>query len=110
MVWIGWRLAGAVSMALTVLRQCFSGFWFHPVGFVLGGTDFMNYVWGSVLTAWVVRSVVLRLGGAATVRNKLQPLAVGLFLGSCTAYLFVLILSAYLRSVGVEAVYPILTP
>jgi len=103
-------LSGAVSMALTVLRQCFSGFWFHPVGFVLGGTDFMNYVWGSVLTAWVVRSVVLRLGGAATVRNKLQPLAVGLFLGSCTAYLFVLILSAYLRSVGVEAVYPILTP
>jgi len=103
-------LAGVVAMALTLLRQFFSGFWFHPVGFVLGGTEFMNYVWGSVLTAWAVRSVVLRFGGAATVRNKLQPLAVGLFLGSCAAYLVVLILSGYLRTVGVEAVYPTLTP
>jgi hypothetical protein len=108
--WLATGLAAAVAMGLAALRQFFSGFWFHPVGFVLSSTNFMDYIWGSALTAWVVRSVVLRLGGAATVRNKLQPFFVGVFLGTCSAYLLILIHSAYLRAIGLETIYPILTP
>jgi hypothetical protein len=108
--WISFGASAGIMIVLTLLRQLFSGFWFHPVGFLLGSTDFMNYVWGSALTAWVIRSVALRLGGAATVRDKLRPFFVGAFLGSCTAYLVVLCHGAYLRSLGLEGIYPVLTP
>ena len=70
----------------------------------------MDYIWGSALTAWAVRSIVLRLGGAATVRNKLQPVFVGVFLGAVLAYLLLGIHAAYLRSIGIDKIYPILTP
>jgi hypothetical protein len=39
-------------------------------------------LWGSLLAAYLVRLSVLRLGGAATVREKLIPAAVGLFLAA----------------------------
>jgi hypothetical protein len=35
---------------------------------------------------------------------------VGVFLGTCSAYLLILIHSAYLRAIGLETIYPILTP
>jgi hypothetical protein len=108
--WIAFGGSAALAMVVTILRQFFSGFWFHPVGVVIGGTDFMNYIWGSALTAWVIRSIVLRLGGAATVRNKLQPFFVGVFLGGCSAYLVLLVHAAYLRSLGLMPAYNLLTP
>jgi len=108
--WWAFGFSAGVTMILAVLRQLFSGFWFHPVGFLLSSTNFMDYVWGSMLTAWVIRSVVLWLGGAATVRTKLQPFFVGVFLGAVTANLVVLILSAYCRSIGIEWSFGFFTP
>jgi hypothetical protein len=78
--------AGGVTAALTILRQLFAGFWFHPVGFILAATPFVANMWGSMLMAWLVRLLVLRLGGAATVREKLMPFAVGFVLGALAAY------------------------
>lgn len=108
--WTAFGVSAGVAVLLALLRQFFSGFWFHPIGFILSSTNFMDYIWGSALTAWAVRLTVLKFGGAATVREKLQPFFVGVFLGSCTAYLVILIHGAYLRSQGINAVYPILTP
>ena len=107
--WTAFGLSAALAVVLTLLRQFFSGFWFHPVGFVLCSTNFMDYLWGSALTAWGVRLVVLRFGGAATVREKLQPFFVGVFLGTCTAYLLILMHGAYLKSQGLGAICPLLT-
>jgi hypothetical protein len=42
--------------------------------------------WGSLLAAWLVRLCVLRLGGAATVREKLMPAAVGIFLAALVGH------------------------
>jgi hypothetical protein len=108
--WIAVGAASLVAVVVTVLRQFFSGFWFHPVGVVLGSTNFLDYIWGSALTAWVVRSVVLRLGGAATVREKLQPFFVGVFMGGCAGYLVLLIYAAYLRTLGLSPEYNLLMP
>lgn len=108
--WWAFGLSASITAILAVFRQLFSGFWFHPVGFVLGSSNFMDYIWGSALTAWVIRSVVVRLGGAATVRNKLQPFFVGVFLGACAAYLLLLAHAAYLQSMGIERICPTLTP
>jgi len=101
-------LAGGITIVLTALRQFFAGFWFHPVGFVLGSTNFMDYIWGSALTAWIIRTIVLRIGGAETVRNKLHPIFIGVFLGAVAAYVLLAIHSAYLFSTGVERPYTIL--
>ena len=86
----------------------------HPIGFILGSTSggggFIGYVWGSLLAAWVIRSIVLWFGGAVTVRTKLQPLFVGVFLGGVLAYLLLGAHAAYWKSLGIEKIYPILTP
>jgi hypothetical protein len=75
----GWSfLFGAgVTTVLTVLRQWFAGFWFHPLGFVMGPSQMMHEAWGSLLLAWAVRLGVLKVGGAAAVRHRLYPFAVG---------------------------------
>jgi hypothetical protein len=77
---------GASAGVVTVLRQLFSGFWFHPVGLLVGPSAMMHTVWGSLLVAYLIRLAVLRLGGAATVREKLIPAAVGIFLAALAGH------------------------
>ena len=92
-----WALAvgGASTALVTLLRQWFPGFWFHPIGLLAGPSDMMQTIWGSVLAAWVVRFVVLRLGGAATVREKLVPAAVGIFAAALCGHALHIVGNAY---------------
>ncbi len=108
--WFAFGYAAIGTIILTVLRQAFAGFWFHPVAFVLGSANMLDYIWGSALTAALIRWIVLKIGGAATVREKLRPFFVGVFMGGCTAYLLLGIHMIYLRHLGIEKVYPILLP
>jgi len=100
---------GTITVVLAVLRQVFSGFWFHPIGFILGSSHMLECVWGSVMAAWAIRFVVLKLGGAATVRNKLMPFCVGMLLGVVAVAIFFNVIAAILRSQGVERIYGVLT-
>ena len=100
---------GVITVVLAVLRQVFSGFWFHPMGFIVGSSHMLEWVWGSVLAAWAIRFVVLKLGGAATVRNKLMPFCVGMLVGVVVVALFFNVIAAILRSQGVERIYGVLT-
>ena len=99
---------GGISVILTVLRQFFSGFWFHPIGFILGSSHMMDGVWGSVFVAWVIRSLVLAFGGATCVKNKLQPFFVGMFAASIIVLSFFYIVGVHMRSIGVENIYGVL--
>lgn len=97
-----------VTLLLALLRQFFAGFWFHPVGFILGSAHMLEWGWGSALVAWAIRSIVLKFGGAATVKTKLFPFFVGVFLGSV---LFVVINVTYagvLQGQGVERIYMVM--
>ncbi len=94
-VW-GFSFAAAATIVLTLLRQYIAGFWFHPVGFILGSTGMMGLVWGSLLAAWAIRFSVLKLGGAATVREKLIPFACGMFLATITSYFIFTLINAYI--------------
>ena len=82
----GLGFGAAIATVVTILRQLFPGFWFHPVGVLAGPSNMMSVIWGSLLTAFLVRWSVLRLGGAATVREKLVPIAIGIFLGAVVAH------------------------
>lgn len=88
--------AAAATTLVTVLRQIFAGFWFHPIGIVLGASNMMQAVWGSVLAAWLIRYLVLKLGGAATVRTKLLPFAVGMFLATVVAFVLMWFINGYM--------------
>ncbi len=83
----GWGRAmmlfgGIVTMILAVFRQFFSGFWFHPIGFLLGATNLdQGANWGTLLVAWIIRATVLKIGGAQAVVKKLQPFFIGVFFG-----------------------------
>lgn len=92
--------AGATAL-VAVLRQIFAGFWFHPIGLVLAPTSqdpgMLNAVWGSLFAAWVIRLVVLRLGGAAAVRERLRPAAIGCFLAGVVTYLIFGAINAYIH-------------
>jgi hypothetical protein len=79
-------MSAGLTVILTVLRQFFAGFWFHPVGFVLSSSAMVAQAWGSLLAAWAIRFAVLKLGGATSVRTKLMPFATGLVLGTIAAY------------------------
>lgn len=79
--------AGSLTVIVTLLRQFFAAFWFHPIGIIVGPADAMNFVWASALVAMIIRFTVLKLGGASTVREKLYPFATGLFLAAGTALL-----------------------
>ena len=92
----GYAFAAAVTAALALLRQAFSGFWFHPVGFIVSSTPMMEYVWGSALAALVIRAITLKLGGAAVVRNRLMPFFIGVFLASVATQALFAALNAYL--------------
>ena len=77
---------GSVMAVLTLLRQYFSGFWFHPIGFMLGWTNINNGApWGTLLVAWAIRLTVLKIGGARAVRNKLLPFFTGAVIGCITS-------------------------
>jgi hypothetical protein len=101
----GLIFGAVVTMALTILRQLFAGFWFHPIGFILGSSHMMEGVWGSVLAAWVIRATVLKFAGAATVKTKLFPFFVGVFLGSVIFLAISTAIAAHLQANGVERIF-----
>ena len=97
--------AGGLTAAVAVLRYVFAGFWFHPVGIILGPMPVMDHIWGSLLVAWIVRFAALKLGGAATVREKLLPFFAGVFLAGVTAKAMFFVINLYLHSVAGGSVF-----
>lgn len=89
---------------ITILRQLFTGFWFHPVGFIVGPSEMMHQLWGSLFAAWTLRFTVLKIGGASTVREKLIPAAIGIVLAAVAAHIlfFILALRAHFFTQAAE--------
>ncbi|MFM7320116.1 MAG: DUF6785 family protein [Armatimonadota bacterium] len=83
--------AALVGMAVTTLLQWGRARWFafpfHPVGYVLGLTLTTNAFFVPILIALVVRSVVLRYGGAHIHRRSVA-FFVGLVLGDMAIQTF----------------------
>lgn len=92
----GYIFGGGITLVLTFLRQAFSGFWFHPIGFIVGSSPMMEVAWGSVLAAGIIRYITFKIGGSFAVRKKLMPFFVGVFIGAVVCYLIFGLLSAYL--------------
>ncbi len=77
--------AGGAGMVvlLSVLRHHFLRLPIHPLGYALA-TSYGYLLWAPFLTVWVIKSIVVKIGGARAYR-RLTPL----FLGIAFGHLFV---------------------
>jgi hypothetical protein len=77
--------AGGAGMVvlLSVLRHHFLRLPIHPLGYALA-TSYGYLLWAPFLTVWVIKSIVVKVGGARAYR-RLTPL----FLGVAFGHLFV---------------------
>jgi hypothetical protein len=71
------------TLLLVGLRTVFPRSPLHPLGFVMT-TSYGYAYWGSFLTIWAIKAIVLRLGGAR-LYVRLAPIFVGLVLGQVFA-------------------------
>ena len=80
----GWTLAAfGMTLLLVLIRTRFPRSPFHPLGFVMTMSYGYAY-WGSFLTIWVVKGIILRLGGVR-LYHRLAPVFVGLVMGQIFA-------------------------
>lgn len=72
------------AFAFTVLcngmRRRFLSWPFHPAGYPLAVSFAMDYFWFAVFVAWLIKFVVLKVGGMKLYRKGI-PFALGLILG-----------------------------
>jgi len=70
------------TVLLSVLRARFVWFPFDPVGFIIAASfsGMWNHVWSVFLTAWIIKTIVLRVGGSPLYENYIVP-GVGGFIG-----------------------------
>lgn len=69
-----------ILLALSALRQWFTWWPFHPIGYALATTSSLDYFWCPFFLAWVAKAVTLRYGGIQLYRRFL-PFFLGLILG-----------------------------
>jgi hypothetical protein len=71
----------------------------HPVGLLMINTYYLNMMWWSVLVGWLLRTIILRFGGARTYR-LMRPLFLGLILGEVFSAILWSIVPAILIFMG----------
>jgi hypothetical protein len=71
---------GLIVAALALARQRILWWPFHPIGYAVGNTASMDYMWVPFFVAWALKSVILHYGGMRLYRASL-PFFLGLILG-----------------------------
>lgn len=80
-----WKQTGAgisgfvITILLVVLRNIFLRFPLHPLGFVMV-MSYAGPIWGPFFIVWVIKSLVLRIGGMGSYRRAI-PFFLGLVVG-----------------------------
>jgi hypothetical protein len=69
-----------IAVGLSVMRQLFSAWPLHPLGYALATTNSMDYMWFPFFLAWLAKYLTLRYGGIKAYRTFL-PFFLGLILG-----------------------------
>ncbi len=65
-----WTGVGAVVMALLLVAQRLFFWWpLHPVGFITSGTFLVTVFWFSVFLSWLLKVLLVYLGGAKAYRT-----------------------------------------
>ncbi len=70
------------TMTLSVLRARFIWFPFEPIGFIIAASwsGMWQEIWSVFLAAWIIKTIVLKIGGSPLYENYIVP-GVGGFIG-----------------------------
>lgn len=97
---------GAVSaVLLTVLRSQQAWFPLHPLGLAVAHSWAMSVCWAGFLLAWMIRSLVTRIGGIKLYRH-VAPLMLGLIIGEFSSAVFWVVLHMALNTATPEMPWP----
>ena len=78
---IGGAVVGLIVVTLlSILRTQFVWWPLHPIGYAVGNTDTMTWIWFPTLLGWAAKSMIIRYGGVKTYRLAL-PFFLGLVFG-----------------------------
>ncbi len=84
------------SLGLLALRQRVLWMPLHPLGLAIAGSWTIQFMWASLLVAWMLKSILLRWGGKR-VYQKALPFFFGLILGDCVVGAFWILLGMALN-------------
>ena len=90
-----------VTAVLGVLRLRLQWWPFYPVGFLLVYTWGLKVIWFSIFVGWLIKALVLRLGGPRLLRSA-TPIFLGLILGEAGAAAFWLVVTLARLSMGLD--------
>lgn len=89
-----WFSMGSLfTVFLYAMRARFWWWPFHPLGYAMGCSWPAILYWSSFLVAWLVKSALLRYGGAVTYR-RFRPFFLGLILGEFSSAILWTVLNA----------------
>ena len=81
-----------ITILLMYIRILKPGFPLNPVGYVLGGSFFTYQWWTSFLAAWIVKYIIIKIGGAK-LYNRTIKFVIGTVLGTAIGFLLLWIAS-----------------
>jgi hypothetical protein len=76
----GVAIGFVIVSLLALLRTQFVWWPLHPIGYAVGNTDTMTWIWCPMLIGWLCKTLILRYGGVKVFRQAL-PFFIGLVLG-----------------------------
>ena len=95
-----WTGGGALLMSLLIGARNHWAWWpLHPLGFAASMGWVMNHIWFSIFLAWLVKTLVLRFGGAA-LYHKTVPFFLGIALGQIVTAGIWLVVDGFTGAVG----------
>lgn len=86
-------VGGGLMAALIFLRHRFVWWPLHPVGLAVSGTHLLRHVSFTIFFTWLVKLVVMKIGGPSVYR-KSKPLFVGLLVGYILGVAFSTVIDA----------------
>ena len=73
-------LGGVITCGLLFMQYHFAGWPFHPIGYIVAYADIINFEITSIFMIWLIKVLLLRLGGFDMYR-RMQPAVIGVLLG-----------------------------
>ena len=73
-------LGAVITCGLLFMQYHFAGWPFHPIGYIVAYADIINFEITSIFMIWLIKVLLLRLGGFDMYR-RMQPAVIGVLLG-----------------------------
>jgi hypothetical protein len=97
--WASVVMGSILTYGMMLARSRFSGFPFHPIGYIMSLTYPGFMFWFSIFLGWLFKVLIMRFGGHDSYR-KTVPLFLGLALGDIAMILFWLVIDGWQGRTG----------